>query len=377
MKICATIIVFNSDFVLKQVIESIYPFMNQILISEGCVQYWKEKGFTTSTDKTNEILSKIKDPQKKIKIVHGTYAEKTEQANAVMHLVQPDTDYIWNVDGDEVFKPGDITKIIAHLKTGNYTSVGFKSITFYGGFTHFLTGFEQEQEFIRIQKYHAGAMWADHRPPTIAQPPGTVMRHLSFETLAAEGIFMYHYSYVFPRQVNEKVNYYTSHFPSENFIPDYFNQVYLAWVKGSTEDRFYVEREFKGVHEFLYGKVRRTECCTDIFRGEHPERIQKAMPKLLLEFSSQLRKFTPIDANHSKKLEMLSHVSLAPATFEKRFVRDLLGQTYSLSEKQIEWLNLIWWKYRKQLAKKYKNLTFLNPKKTHYVLFGFSIGDKK
>lgn len=290
MKIAAGIIIFNSDFVLKQVLDSIYPYMNQILISEGCVTYWKNKGFTTSTDRTNEILRNYPDPDKKITIVNGTYHEKTEQANAYMKYVQSDTDYVWNIDADEVFKPEDIQKVIELLEKEKYTSVGFKSYSFYGGFERYLTGFEQEHEFIRIRKYHSGAIWSNHRPPTIELLPHEEKKHLSYNTLAQIGIFMYHYSYVFPRQVFEKINYYENAVISVgNCIPNYFKDVYLSWICGDTQDKYNVEQTYNGVHEFM--PHTRGECRTERFTGSHPNVIIRDLNKLNYEWKKQLNDY--------------------------------------------------------------------------------------
>lgn len=287
MKIAAGIIIFNSDFVLKQVLESIYPHVSQILISEGCVSWWAAKGFSTSQDNTLNIIKNFPDPDKKITLVQGTYAEKTEQANAYMKYVAPDTDYVWNIDADEVFKQEDIVKIKELLKAENYTSVGFKSFSFYGGFERYLTGFECEHEFIRIQKYHSGAMWETHRPPTIKLPEGTPKKHLSYNTLAEMGIFMYHYSYVFPRQVFEKIQYYEGAVISAgNCIPNYFDEVYLPWVLGDYETRYHIEQKYKGVHEFM--PHARGECYTAEFDGKHPDIILRDMDELQSEFKKQL-----------------------------------------------------------------------------------------
>lgn len=293
MKIAAGIIIFNSDFVLKQVLDSIYPYMSQILISEGCVKYWADKGFTTSTDKTNEILANYPDPDKKITIVHGTYTEKTEQANAYMKHVKHDTDYVWNIDADEVFKPQDIVKIIELLEKEKYTSVGFRAISFYGGFDRYLTGFEQEHEFMRIRKYHPGAMWSNHRPPTIDLPEGAPQKKLGFETLAAMGIFMYHYSYVFPRQVYEKIQYYESAVISQgNCIPNYFNAVYLSWVLGSMEERYHIEQVNNGVHEFVSAARNNVPCFTAAFNFDnHPEVIKRDFAELQAKYKRQIEHY--------------------------------------------------------------------------------------
>ena len=289
MKIAAGIIIFNSDFVLQQVLESIYPHMDQILVAEGPVKFWQDQGHKTSSDRTNEILNNFPDPDEKIIIVRGQFAEKTEQANAYMKHLNPDIDYIWNIDADEVFRGADIQVIKGLLEREKYTSVGFRSRTFFGGFSHYLTGFEEGHEFMRIRKVYPGSTWDNHRPPTIKHVPGTATlpeKHLSYSKLADMGIFMYHYSYVFARQVKEKVFYYENAVISPGkCIPDYFNTVWKPWVL-EPGSRSLIERKFHGVHEFTPDA--RGECFTAQFNGTHPEIIQRDAGDLLVEFEKQL-----------------------------------------------------------------------------------------
>jgi len=291
MKIAFGIIVFNGDFVLQQVLETIYPFANQILVSEGPVGYWKSKGFTTSTDRTNQILSEFKDPQNKIRIVHGQFNEKDDQCNAYIKFLNSDNDYIWNIDCDEIFKPSDIETIIGLIEKEKYTSVGFKSLSFFGGFDNYLTGFEENAEFIRIRKVYPGSVWLTHRPPTIKHKEGIITlpeKHLDFNELANKyKIRMYHYSYVFPRQVADKIGYYSSF--NAGIISNYLNEVFFKWIKGNEEVRKEIEDRFDGVHEWL--PYRRGSCRTKRFEGVHPEIIIRDMDKLKEILDNQLRTY--------------------------------------------------------------------------------------
>lgn len=288
MKIAFGIIIFNTDFILQEVLESIYQFADQILIAEGPVKYWQEQGYTTSVDQTNEILHSFPDPENKIKVHHGQYSEKDEQCNAYMKFLNSDIDYIWNLDADEVFKQNDINHLLSIIEKNNITSVGFKSLTFYGGFNHYLTGFEEGAEFQRISKIYPGAKWRTHRPPTIANPKWQD-RHLDYNLLAEMGIRMYHYSYVFPRQVKEKIFYYKNALSKENCIDNYFEEVYLKWVLGDIETRKQVEQKYQGVHEFIPSY--RGDCYTQPFMSEHPPIIQQNMEKLIGKYRDQLYKF--------------------------------------------------------------------------------------
>ena len=276
MKITFGMIVFNGNYVLKEAIESIYPYAHQILVAEGPVQYWQDEGYQTSNDGTNDVLSQLYDPDHKITIVHSQYKEKDDQCNMYMSLMKPDTDYVWNLDCDEVFKPKDTEKVLELLEKEKYTSVGFKSQTFYGGFERYLTGFEENAEFIRIRKVYPGSYWSTHRPPTVAHVVKAEDRlpekHLNYNVLADEhDVRMYHYSYVFPHQVFNKIKYYKEFLNSANTIDNYFSHVYLPWVIGSDHMKNMIEDKYHGVHEWI--PQARGECRTAEFTGEHPEVI--------------------------------------------------------------------------------------------------------
>jgi glycosyltransferase involved in cell wall biosynthesis len=288
MKIAAGMIVFNGEYVLKQCLESIYPYVSQICIAEGPVLYWQRKGKITSTDNTNDIIHGFPDPEDKIKIYHGLYKEKDEQVNAYLQFLDPDTDYLINLDSDELYRHDDMEKLIKYIEDEQPTSIGVKSCSFYGGFDKYIGGFEQlKDNFLRIFKWYPGAGWETHRPPTVRLQPGQDRKHVDSDTLYERtGIEMMHYSYVFPKQVHNKINYYYGIGGMGNRIPNYFFDVYWPWVLGDTDDKLKVEKSFNGVHEYLpHGRI---ESYTKDFKREHPLSIQNDLPKLKEEFDSQV-----------------------------------------------------------------------------------------
>jgi len=301
VKIAFGIIVFNGNYVLEEALKSIYPYASQILIAEGPVTYWRQQGYSTSMDGTNELIDNFPDPQNKIKVIHSQYLEKDEQCQAYMKFLNDDIDYLWNLDSDEIFKPADIEKLTSILEKEKYTSVGFKSISFFGGFDYYLTGFEEKAEFRRVFKVYPNSYWACHRPPTMAHRIKKILpnKHLSFNTLAGQGIRMYHYSYVFSDQVYQKAKY-TKEFvgklhhgvfdPKKKtiIINNYFENVYLPWVKGNDLERRKIEKKYKGVHEFI--PKYRGKCFTTEFTGSHPKVILDSMDKLKKKFDKQMRK---------------------------------------------------------------------------------------
>jgi len=234
MKIAFGMIVFEGDYVLRECLEAVYPYAEQILIAEGPVTYWRERGRTTSTDRTNWIIDNFPDPENKITIINSQYRDKDDQCKAYMPHMKNDIDYIWNLDSDEIYTSTDIEKIIDLLEKEKYTSVGVRSCSFYGGFDHYIGGFELAKDnFMRIFKVYPGATWKTHRPPTIVSPTGTEVlpeKHLDSDSLWGNyGVQMYHYSYVFPSQVKNKLEYYRAAVSKENCHPDYYNQIYLVF----------------------------------------------------------------------------------------------------------------------------------------------------
>jgi hypothetical protein len=290
MKIAIGMIVFEGDYVLKQCLDQLYPHVDQILIAEGPVTFWQERGKITSEDSTNQILDNYPDPENKLKVIHGQYTEKDDQSNAYMKYIRDDIDYLWMVDSDEVYKTQDILKIKEVLQLENPTSIGIQSCSFYGGFNHYLTGFELKTDnFLRIFKYVKDATWLTHRPPTMKYPDDIVRKHISSsELFKRTGVQMYHYSYVFPTQVYTKTNYYST-FVTGGTIPNYFKSIYLRWVRGNIIDREILETRHQGVHEWI--PSRRGPCFTRKFIGQHPESIQQILPELILKFRQQLSKY--------------------------------------------------------------------------------------
>jgi hypothetical protein len=290
LKIAFGMIVFEGDYVLQECLEQVYPYASQILIAEGPVKYWQDRGRSTSSDRTNQILEEFSDPDNKITIVHGQYKEKDEQCNAYLQHINDDIDYLWNLDSDEVYKSADIEKTIVFLERHKPTSVGVRSRSFYGGFDNYLTGFERNRDnFLRIFRVVPGSRWLTHRPPTIQYPVGSsvIKQHIDSQTFyRATGVEMYHYSYVFPKQVKNKIEYYKAKVSCHKCIDNYYNEVYLPWINADEYERYEIEKKYVGVHEFK--PEYRGACFTATFEGTHPNAIVKNMEQLQHRIEKEL-----------------------------------------------------------------------------------------
>jgi len=281
MKISFVVIAFQADHMLGACLRSIIPF-GDVVCAEGPVKFWQDRGYTTSTDRTNEILDLYDVPT-----IHGQWAEKTEEVNAAMTLVPPDTNFVWCVDADEIWKAEDIRKVTSLLETDNTDSMSFKATSFFGGFDRYMTGFEEDFEVHRIQRYYPGARFSTHRPPTILAPDGKPWRnhqHMNHEATDKIGIRFFHYSYIFASQMKMKAEYYAN---MGGNIPDYYNRVYMPWVTGDSDDRHYIETMYNGVHNWL--PARRGPCYTAPFAGTHPREVDVMLQILSERFDEELR----------------------------------------------------------------------------------------
>lgn len=289
MRICFTMTVFNGDYVLKQALESVYEFADQILISEGVVEHYRYQGHTTSTDRTNDILHSFPDPQNKIKILHGQYKEKDEQQNAVNPYIK-ECDWMWFLACDEVFLKKDINVLLKTLEGSTYTGVGFKPYCFYGGLDSVAGGYDEIFDQIRMFKAYKGTKWSTHRSLNVQHAKGIKVlpdNHLSnIET--GKFMRMYHYCYTFPKQMQMKSDYYENSKLGDKgwMIKDYFKEVYLRWVNGNDEVKKQVEDKYNGVHPFI--SERRPASRTYRFNDKHPESIEKDISNLKQIFKTEL-----------------------------------------------------------------------------------------
>jgi hypothetical protein len=275
-------IVFNGDHVLRENLETLYPFAHQILIVEGPVKHYTQLGHTVSTDNTVKILKEFPDPENKIWFTQGQWPEKDEMCNA--YAAKLTGDYVWHVDCDEIYRPEDIQKVFDYLDAHpECYSMSFRLRSFYGGFDRYISGFEENFEVHRIQKTVPGvSKWKTHRPPTMVWPPtGKICRemgHVNHFTTDSWGIRIYHYSHVFPKQVKAKMDYYKS-WGGSGIISNYWDKLFLPWMRAETEEeKLKIEQPTLGVQEWVH--QRRGPAFTAAFSGKHPDAVERAMPDL-------------------------------------------------------------------------------------------------
>ena len=134
-----------------------------------------------------------------------------------------------------------------------------------------------------------GSKWLTHRPPTIQYPADRKIekKHIDSEAFYRKtGVEMYHYSYVFPKQVKNKIEYYKAKVSMSKCIDQYYENIYLPWITSSELDRYDIEKKYSGVHEWK--PVYRGPSFTAEFDGAHPKAIANNMADLQDRISKEL-----------------------------------------------------------------------------------------
>ena len=301
-KISFGIIVLNGEPFTRYCINALYPHAHEILISEGACEGARgvAKPDGHSQDGTLEILREIKrheDPENKITIVtaedeghpNGFWpGEKHEQSRA--YAKRATGNYLWQVDIDEFYKDEDISKIKIILERDpEISAVSFKQLQFWGGFDHMVDSWYLRrgmQEFHRLFKWGKGYKYVSHRPPTVYDNLGRDTRKIKWidrKATSKLNIFLYHYSFVFPKQVFEKADYYSNSDWLSIEANDWASSNYM---KISKPYRVFIITDYPSWLEK--------------FKGKHPKEIERLINDLQLH----ILKVEMRDTSDIKKIVM-------------------------------------------------------------------------
>ncbi len=305
------IILLNGRPFIRYNLRALYPFAHQIIVVEGAAP--GSAGSATpdghSLDGSLTELYRFKaeeDPADKLEIVtrDGFWSEKDEMSQA--YAKRATGDYLWQVDIDEFYQPQDMQTIVSRLHANPaLTAVYFKQISFWGGFDYVTDGWylRQAQDegpgiVPRIFKWQPGYLYADHRPVTILDGNGRDVRKmnpLNGRELADEGIFMYHYSLLFPKQVAEKSAYYGQ----------------ADWAKRTGSEQWAAEVYGGLKRPFRVHNVYQYPSWLERFAGQHPPQIE-AMRRDIQDgiIQVELRPTADIDQLLNKPSYKLGRVGL-------------------------------------------------------------------
>lgn len=274
------IIVLNGEPFIRYNLRALYPFAHQILVVEGASPFATAIATPDghSRDGTLEAIrafQREEDPEGKVELVTAEDAghpsgfwpgEKDEQSGA--YAERATGDWLWQVDVDEFYLPQDMERLLGRLaREPEITAASFVTHNFWGGIDYVTDGWYLRRGgavFHRLFRFGPGYRYATHRPPTVLDPEGRDLRSLhplTAQSLAAEGIFAYHYCLLFPRQVEEKSAYYAR-------VGWARKQASLAWAEHG-----YARLDWP----FHVHNVYEHPSWLERFHGEHPPEVLRMM----------------------------------------------------------------------------------------------------
>jgi hypothetical protein len=277
IKITFGIIALNAQPLLEYNLRAIYPFAHQIVVVEGAtraaVSLATKDGH--SKDDTLQMLKEFqssKDPEKKLVIVSakeegyadGFWPEKDEMSRA--YAKQATGDWLWQVDSDEFYREEDMQEIIAMLgRDPSLTAVSFPYYEFFGSFFSVISGkwhLSEHPRFHRLFRWGKGYRYQSHRPPTVVNENEVDLRKINWISTPRNNknpIFLFHYSYVFPKQAEQKVGYYSN----------------VTWTDAFRDNQRWLSNSYYGLKHpfFLSEKGWPILQWLERFAGTHPKVI--------------------------------------------------------------------------------------------------------
>ena len=277
------VIVLDGEPFTTYTLRSLYPFAHEIIVVEGAAPGARNIATQDghSRDGTLEALRRFKaeeDPDGKVTIVtaeddgypDGFWpGEKDEQSRA--YARRATGDYLWQVDIDEFYLGEDIERVLAMLRDDpGIEAMTFRQITFWGGLDYVVDGWYLRRgaaDYHRLFRWGPGYAYATHRPPTVTDPTGRDLRTgrwLDAATTAEQGIRLYHYSLLLPKQVIEKCDYYaTAEWARRAGAIEWANDAYLA-----------LHRPFRVHNVYAYPSW------LERYDGPHPEQVRRMVEDL-------------------------------------------------------------------------------------------------
>jgi len=145
MRITALINCYNSEEYIEYCLKSIYPYVEQIIIIDGAFNTRIKP--PVSNDGTEEIIKIIKDkefPGSKIIYIHEGGNNEVEQRNKAFSWISPEnSDWVFIVDDDEIYKPQDLLYLREFLEYASEDGYFIHSFDFVNSFDWYRENFHR------------------------------------------------------------------------------------------------------------------------------------------------------------------------------------------------------------------------------------------
>ncbi len=337
-KITFGIIVLNGEPFTRYCLRSIYPYAYEIIVVEG--GHGDARSVCTadghSIDGTLEALYKFKneeDTENKLTIItrDGFWPKKDElgrdrtpQSRA--YAERATGDYLWQIDIDEFYREEDMGLILTMIQSDpDITAITFPTYTFWGSINYIVDSWflkNGAKYYHRFFKWGPGYKYLTHEPPTVIDETGKDLRLKKWvdgKTMERKKIYMYHYSLLFPWQVEQKVRVYRDEKP----------QFFSEMVDWASENYFKITDPFRVHNVYKYpGWLLRS-------KKDHPRQILNMMN----DINSGI---IDIKLRETEDVEILLHKWWYPAAVFKYNINYFLSDTFtrlkSDFKKRLNWL---------------------------------------
>lgn len=313
-KITFGIIVLNGEPFVRYCLRSVYPFAHEIIVVEG--GHEDAKSVCTSDghslDGTLKTLYQFKeeeDPENKLIIItrdgfwpHKDELGRSRTPQSRAYAERATGDYLWQIDIDEFYKEEDMLSIIRMLnKNPSITAVSFKQKSFLGGIDYLSESYallRNKGGWNRIFKWGPGYTYITHEPPTVSDGNGVDLHKknwISGERMRRKNIYMYHYSLLFPWQVEQKVKLYKEEKPED-----------CAGIIQWADNNY-----FKLGNPYRVHNIYNMPSWLERFKGTHPEQVVCMMRDIKAgKVSAELRRTDDIEQLLKSKKYRLNIVLL-------------------------------------------------------------------
>lgn len=225
--VVACYIVLNEAEYIQGSLESIYEFADRIVVVEGGNDFAVSAGWCgpdkRSTDGTIELVQNFPDPKGKIKLITGSWTNKSEQRNAYVAELR-EGDWMLLMDGDELFDERGLWRLSALMHQHDVLCPGF--YLFWNNCSTLGIGAWTKYQQMKVVKWHTGYHFGtDHNMPITAE--GRRVVDLGNVYRGEEPLY-YHYSWVKPlEKLRQKARYYKHQIGDVSV--DYVDDVLLKW----------------------------------------------------------------------------------------------------------------------------------------------------
>ncbi len=144
-KVCVGICVYNDWEFLKQTVDSLAPFIDNVYIFEGAWQTAIDSGANARSDKQTQDVIDLCLHNHNVEVIRLNAATETEQRQKVLEYCrEKGHDFLWSVDADEIFPCDTIPRIkgvINKVFTENsFFGIKLCSFNFFGDLKRYYHG---------------------------------------------------------------------------------------------------------------------------------------------------------------------------------------------------------------------------------------------